>query len=122
MSAAGQRKHLYEQQHGECFFCKRVTVLPEDLLDRFRPENPVILKPKARSRLIEHLLKTNPIFQDHWMTDMATIEHMTPRSAGGSDTLDNLVMACAKCNQDRGKALNQQRQRASAGPLPPGPR
>jgi hypothetical protein len=32
----------------------------------------------------------------------ATIEHLTPRSWGGSNFLDNLVLACAKCNENRG--------------------
>lgn len=32
----------------------------------------------------------------------ATLEHLTPRSWGGSNFLDNLVLACAKCNEHRG--------------------
>lgn len=32
----------------------------------------------------------------------ATIEHVTPRSLGGSDEWDNLAMACAHCNHRRG--------------------
>jgi hypothetical protein len=30
------------------------------------------------------------------------IDHVIPISAGGSDTLDNLVVACAKCNVAKG--------------------
>lgn len=32
----------------------------------------------------------------------ATIEHVVPRSLGGSDDWDNLAMACNKCNHRRG--------------------
>jgi len=32
----------------------------------------------------------------------ATIDHVTPRSAGGANTLDNLVLACEPCNARRG--------------------
>ena len=29
-------------------------------------------------------------------------EHIVPRSRGGPDTIDNLVISCAKCNRDKG--------------------
>lgn len=32
----------------------------------------------------------------------ATIEHLVPRSLGGSDRIDNLQSACARCNRIRG--------------------
>jgi len=35
-------------------------------------------------------------------TRSATLEHLTPQSQGGTDSLKNLVMACHKCNSDRG--------------------
>lgn len=31
-----------------------------------------------------------------------TVEHLTPRSLGGSDRIDNLAWACYECNQKRG--------------------
>lgn len=34
--------------------------------------------------------------------DMATEDHVIPRSAGGSDDLANLLLACFPCNNDRG--------------------
>ena len=33
--------------------------------------------------------------------DPSTIEHVTPKSKGGSDNLDNLVLACKKCNSSK---------------------
>lgn len=34
--------------------------------------------------------------------EMATPEHLTPRSKGGTDALDNLALACSRCNGARG--------------------
>ena len=33
----------------------------------------------------------------------ATIEHIVPRNHGGGDTLENLALACARCNHEKGK-------------------
>lgn len=32
----------------------------------------------------------------------ATIEHLVPRAHGGTDALDNLALACARCNHGKG--------------------
>lgn len=32
----------------------------------------------------------------------AQVDHVTPRSAGGADTLENLVASCGKCNLRKG--------------------
>lgn len=32
-----------------------------------------------------------------------TIEHIVPRSAGGTNALDNLALACAGCNHEKGR-------------------
>jgi 5-methylcytosine-specific restriction endonuclease McrA len=34
--------------------------------------------------------------------DLATLDHVHPRSLGGSLTRDNLVLACSACNNERG--------------------
>lgn len=40
----------------------------------------------------------------------ATIEHLTPRHAGGKSNAANLGLACGECNRTRGSSL---------GPPPP---
>lgn len=35
----------------------------------------------------------------------ATIDHIVPLSKGGRDTLDNLALACAACNQAKGDTV-----------------
>lgn len=43
----------------------------------------------------------------------ATIEHIVPRHHGGDDSAENLALACARCNHQKGKRLdNRHRQDA----------
>lgn len=35
-----------------------------------------------------------------------TMEHIKPRSLGGSDLLDNLAAACYRCNEFKGSKIN----------------
>lgn len=37
--------------------------------------------------------------------DFATIDHVVPRSRGGSSDLSNLVLACPGCNSARGDSM-----------------
>lgn len=39
----------------------------------------------------------------------ATIEHIVPRTHGGSDELSNLGIACARCNHGKGVRLDVRR-------------
>ena len=39
----------------------------------------------------------------------ATIEHILPRSHGGTDAPENLALACARCNHQKGARLDQRR-------------
>ena len=34
--------------------------------------------------------------------DAPTFEHIVPRSKGGTDELDNIAVACRRCNEERG--------------------
>lgn len=36
------------------------------------------------------------------LPDYPTVEHVTPRSQGGRNTMDNLRVACRQCNERRG--------------------
>jgi 5-methylcytosine-specific restriction endonuclease McrA len=36
----------------------------------------------------------------------ATLEHIVPRTHGGGDDLENLAVACQRCNQGKGKRLD----------------
>lgn len=41
----------------------------------------------------------------HLEYDEITLDHVTPRSKGGSDGLWNLVLSCAACNQEKADKL-----------------
>ncbi|GGA20294.1 MULTISPECIES: HNH endonuclease [unclassified Okeania] len=39
------------------------------------------------------------------MPEKLTIEHLLPRSKGGSNSKENLRLSCFKCNNSRGNSL-----------------
>ena len=48
-------------------------------------------------------IRTRPLRRGlHRAPDRATLDHVLPRSQGGRLTRDNLVLACAACNNERG--------------------
>lgn len=49
-----------------------------------------------------HCGKTLVIELDGEPRSHATIEHILPRSHGGTDALENLGLACARCNAEKG--------------------
>ncbi|HTU60075.1 MAG TPA: HNH endonuclease [Polyangiales bacterium] len=51
---------------------------------------------------------TVPLDQDE--PAQGTLEHIVPKHHGGSDALDNLSVACARCNQGKGKRLDKRRR------------
>lgn len=97
-----RRRTLWENQEGKCYYCDRLTILPEDLLAEFVSviENP--------GGTITVLLRENRDFKSRWHNELATIEHLIPRGMGGSDRKENVVMACAYCNQKRGLQTHQE--------------
>ncbi|WP_442938034.1 HNH endonuclease [Nostoc sp.] len=39
------------------------------------------------------------------LTEYLTIDHLLPKSRGGSDSLENLRFSCFSCNNSRGNSL-----------------
>lgn len=39
----------------------------------------------------------------------ATLEHIVPKARGGTDELDNLAVACGRCNREKGKRHDHKR-------------
>lgn len=44
--------------------------------------------------------------REHVPFEIATLEHILPRSKGGTDALSNLTMACCPCNRARGDRIS----------------
>jgi hypothetical protein len=42
---------------------------------------------------------------ERWQFVRFTIDHILPQSAGGSDDVDNLALACRNCNERRGNRI-----------------
>jgi 5-methylcytosine-specific restriction endonuclease McrA len=40
----------------------------------------------------------------------ATIEHIVPRTHGGTDALENVALACARCNSQKGVRIDPRRR------------
>lgn len=99
-----RRHQIWLTQDGKCYYCERDTILPTDLLMEFLEE----VEAAERGDLIDHMLKTSVEFKRRWHDDLATLEHLVPRGSGGKDALDNLVVACSRCNQKRGTETHQE--------------
>ncbi len=51
-----------------------------------------------------------------------TVDHVVPRSKGGTDTWDNLVTSCAPCNRKKGdRPAHAAGLRLASKPRPPEP-
>ncbi len=51
---------------------------------------------------------------------MATIDHIVPKSRGGQNAWENVVLACGKCNQKKGPRLPREaRMTLHTKPSPP---
>jgi 5-methylcytosine-specific restriction endonuclease McrA len=71
------RKRLFQQQQGRCTYC--------NVLMR---EAGLIGSPTGRADARD-----------------PTLEHVVPRSWGGSDHYSNLTLVCYRCNHQRGDAV-----------------
>lgn len=53
------------------------------------------------------LMARVPEFRDRWNNDLATLDHLIEHARGGSDDEENLVVACAPCNFERGAKFQE---------------
>lgn len=67
------RARLWQEQRGVCYYCSRPALLAKGPAAGAAPDN------------------------------LATIDHIIPRSKGGAHA-GNMVMACHRCNNERGDA------------------
>lgn len=43
------------------------------------------------------------VTEDGDLVGKTTVEHIVPRTHGGTNTVDNLALACAPCNHEKGR-------------------
>ena len=49
-----------------------------------------------------HCQRKLGLYADGTPINGATLEHIVPRNHGGTDDLENLAIACARCNSEKG--------------------
>lgn len=75
---------LWRLQGGICFYCGRDTVLRQvNMTDK------------------QHMQRLGLTHKFELERRLASIEHLQRRADGGSNDLENLVMACRECNTGR---------------------
>lgn len=79
----------HREQGGLCYWCKRPTPIRDG---------------RSTKQLAEFLgIEVGaPRWRQKVEARMATAEHLTPQSKGGTDRASNIVMACKGCNNHRG--------------------
>ena len=78
------RAVLYKAQNGKCCYCKRPVWLCE--------------KPETKKDAMERL----SVSKRQVRKRRATLDHLTPKSEGGSNYKGNFALACNGCNSERG--------------------
>lgn len=78
------RELLYVRQDGRCCYCDRRMFRSNATAEQRREQTGLCGKELRQSGL------------------QATIEHLRPKSQGGTDHRDNLALACFRCNTSRG--------------------
>jgi 5-methylcytosine-specific restriction endonuclease McrA len=116
----GQSKTLVEADGGPCWFCSRFV---KDEWKRHQrgkgtrfdsdnqPERPAraeAAQGTERARLRAAVLSKTEGKCHHcglWLAGEWEIDHLIPRSKGGSNLFANLAPSCVRCNQDKGDSM-----------------
>lgn len=87
-------EQLWEIQRGRCYYCKDL-ILPMRFVKEYIVE---FNSPYGTVRYLDAGIMI--------LTKYATLDHILARALNGTNTLENLRLACADCNGDRGMASN----------------
>jgi hypothetical protein len=82
-------------------------VLPEQLFEEYLPLDDIYAQGLADQLSILHqqLMQKEPEFRRIWENDLATVDHLIEHARGGTYEDHNVVLACSRCNHDRGTAF-----------------
>lgn len=102
---------LYMETGGKCHYCGRQTKMVGDMVDEWIERPGWWRQTPARIRrvVLEELI-LDPRFKKEYHDLKATVEHLTPRAAGGTNDRWNLALACARCNEKRGREWDMARK------------
>lgn len=84
-------------------------MLPEQLFEEYLPLDDIYEQGLADQLSVLHqqLMLKEPEFRRIWENDLATVDHLIEHARGGTYDDDNLVLACSRCNGDRGAAFKE---------------
>lgn len=91
MPSGTEKRHIHQRDGHSCRFCG-IPVIRTEVRTRMRALYPKALRwgPKE--------LEQHAAFQAMW----AQYDHVVPHAKGGTNELENIVLACAACNFGRG--------------------
>jgi 5-methylcytosine-specific restriction endonuclease McrA len=79
--------------------------------------NPTPIPPNLRPRLVAAIMERDGSGCAYCgRADPVTLDHVVPRSQGGSNDVSNLVLACAPCNSAKGQRTPEQWSAAGGPP------
>jgi 5-methylcytosine-specific restriction endonuclease McrA len=90
MPNSGEKRYLYERDGYHCRFCG-IPVIRKQVRERIKKRYPQALS-WSRTTASQHAA-----FQALWLQ----YDHVVPHARGGSNDLENVVIACAPCNYGR---------------------
>ena len=103
------RRKLWKHQKKRCYWCDKKVILPEDLLRKYVPLSSIYDEGLADQlpQLQAQLMSRVPEFREQWLNDLGTLDHLVEHARGGSHKITNLVLACAPCNERRGRTFQR---------------
>jgi 5-methylcytosine-specific restriction endonuclease McrA len=84
------------------------------LLEVARSDSTFVAKELDGEPVLEgkciHCQKKLALLTDGTPINGATLEHIVPKNHGGTDDLENLAVACARCNSEKGLRHDHRRR------------
>ena len=118
-----EKAELLEQRNGDALHSEHVTLTRPDVI---RLVNYVRIPREAHRRKIT---RRAVLARDDWTCQYCgstksglTVDHVIPRSRGGTSTWENIVAACASCNRKKGNRMPREiNMHPKNTPRPPAP-
>jgi 5-methylcytosine-specific restriction endonuclease McrA len=118
-----EKAELLEQRNGDALHSEHVTLKRPDVI---RLVNYVRIPREAHRRKIT---RRAVLARDAWTCQYCgstksglTVDHVIPRSRGGTSTWENIVAACASCNRKKGNRMPREiNMHPKNAPKPPAP-